>query len=277
MPSVPTNDNKEAMTTTEELPVPMKRFIDAYDLGVTPRKAISRWLRNKRWNHAYAEANEQELSAASIKLLDVFNAFMSTTKYSIKERAVVYLRVARILHLLDEKTIELWADALVREFKIVAASEADTFAEDWKQSYFFHRFCAEADISRYSSEYWQAEHAVPGLYNMIRLSGPREKHRNKPLVFESNTRELLAPHYNLNRSLSDREVLEAKGIIELHHVWRSHNADEKQKISRFVAAYAHEMPAVITLVESRYVDTLEELDSLMKQTGATPALSQGAL
>lgn len=265
------------MTTTEELPVPMKRFIEAYDLGVTPRKAISRWFRDKHWNHAYKEANEQALSVASIRLLDAFNAFMACTQYSIKNRAVVYLRVAKILHLLDEKTIGLWADALVKEYKVVAAADEATFAEEWKRAYFYHRFCAEADISRYASEYWQAKHAVPGLYNMIRLSEPREKHRNKPLIFERNTRDLLAPHYNLNRSLSDREVLEAKGIIQLHHVWRSHNADEKQKISRFVAAYAHKMPAVITLVESRYVDTLEELDSLMKQTGTTPALAQGAL
>lgn len=274
---MPNEDNKEAMTTTEELPVPMKRFIEAYDLGVTPRKGLSRWNRDRQWNWAYEKANEQELSAASIRLLDVFNAFMVFTQYSLKSRAAVYLRVARILHLLDEKTIELWADALVKEYKVVAASEEDTFADDWKQSYFYHRFCAEADITRYSSEYWQAEHAVEGLYNMIRLSAPRDKHRNKPLIFERNARELLAPHYNLNRKLSDREVLEAKGIIQLHHVWRSHNVDEKQKISRFVAAYAHRMPAVVTLVESRYVDTLEELDSLMKQTGATPALAQGAL
>lgn len=265
------------MTTTEGLPFPLKRFIDAYDLGVTPRKGLSRWNRDRHWNRAYAEANEKELSAASIRLLDAFNAFMSYTQYSIKSRALVYKRVARVLHLLDEKTIELWGAALIKEYKVVAASDEKNFKSNWDNSFFYHRFCAECDITRYSSEYWTASHAVSGLYNMIRLAAPRDKHTNKPLIFKRDSRELLAPHYNLNHRLSDLEIAEAEGTIRLHYVWRSHNSDEKQKIKRFVAAYVKDMNAAVNLVESRYVDTLEELDSLMKQTGSTPALSHGAL
>jgi len=265
------------MTTTEELPVPLRRFIDAYDLGVTPRKGISRWNRDRHWNNAYKEANEQELSAAAIKLLDVFNAFMTFTQYSIKSRAVVYLRVAQILHLLDEKTIELWGAALTKEYKVVNGGSEETFREDWKKAYFFHRFCSECDITQYLSEYWSPRSAVPGLYNMIRLAGARDKHTNKPLVFDRQHRDLLNPHYNVYEKLSDLEIAESEGILRLQYAWRSHNSDEKQKISRFVAIHVHEMDAVISLVESRYVDTMEELESLMQQTGRTPALAQGAL
>lgn len=265
------------MTTTEGLPIPMKRFIDAYDLGVTPRKGLSRWNRDRNWNWAYEKANEKELSAASIRLLDVFNAFMSTTTYSLKDRARVYLRVAKILHLLDEKTIELWGAALIKEYKVIAASTEASFKSDWENSFFYHRFCAECDLSRYSDEYWAASHAVDGLYNMIRLSGPRDTHRNKPLAFDKKNRELLYPHYNINKKLTDREVTEAVGIIRFQYAWRTKNENEQQKINRFVIAHINEMDAVINIIGSRYVDTMEELESLMKQTGATPALAQGAL
>lgn len=265
------------MTRNKELPVPLKRFTDAYGIGVKPCKGFSRWIRDRRWNNAYSEAKEHELSPTAIQLIDVFNAFMTTTTFSVKGRVVSYLRVATVLRYLDEETIKMWFDGLVKEYQSVDSSDDSNFKERWKNAYLFHRFCYENRINTYESIYWSPQDAVVNLYNMVRIAAPRDKYRDKPLAFDRQNRELLYPHYDLSEKLSDREVLEVKGILQLQNAWRTRNEEEKQKLGRFVVAYVDQIPAVISLLESRYVDTLEELDSLMKQTGDTPALSQGAL
>lgn len=261
-----------------ELPVPLKRFTEAYDLEIKQRNFIGRWLRYNSWNSAYKEAQEDKLPPVAIKFLDLFNAFRTGLGASPSRQAENYYRVAAILHLLDEDVIELWFKEISREYRhYFAATNEFEHKERWENSHFFHKFCNESGISSYSRDYWRASYSVPGLTNRIRLASALDRH-GVPLIFDQAQMKLLLPHYVVARDiLTGEEIAEAKGILRLQYAWKTTNEDEKQKIKRFVAVHVNDMDAAINLIESRYVHTLEELDSLMHQTGSTPALSQGAL
>lgn len=262
--------------TTKPVPVALKRFTDAYDMGITERKFLGGWLRDHHWNKAYKTADESKLSPTAIKLIDLFNAFMSMTTYTPKNLALAYSRVARALHHIDDATISLWFKELEREYKAVLSSD-DDITDQWKRSYFFTEFTHICEITRYSEEFFWPESFAPRLTTVIRLAGPKAKYTGEPLIFSRKNADLLYPHYSIHEYLNDREILEAEGILRLHEAWRTSDDHEQQKIKRFVMTYADKMDAALAIMELRYVDTLEQLDSLMQQTGDTVALSEGAL
>jgi hypothetical protein len=263
--------------TDKQVPVPLKRFADAYGFSIEPKNAFTRWLRNNHWNRAYKIEKQCDLSPAAIRFIDLFNAFYAYTSNSVKTRAIVYSRVARLAHYMDDASIDLWFKEMKREFDSLTGESEEGFKAQWKKCYSLPEFVHLGNLNTMLEEYWVAYELAPRLNNTIKLIGPKDKHSGVPLIYSRRHADLLHPHFDLDAPMNDKLVLEAEGILRLHYAWRTTDDNEKQKIKRFVAAYAEEMNAVIALVESRYVDSLEQLDSLMQQTGSTASLAEGAL
>lgn len=263
----------------KQIPLPIKRYTDAYGLEVSDLNPYKRWLRDIRWNSAYEEAKEDGLSPLSIEFLDLFNAFLLMfTSINSKHRAIAYRRAAQHLHLMDEETIGLWFNAMKKEHMALSNASKEEYSKLYDKAFYFEQLISLFSIHRYSEDYWSPSYAIPEIYNSIRIAGAKDRHTGKPLVFTERHAHLLVPHYDLyQRKLSDRELLESEGILALHDVWKTTNDEEKQKIKRFVSAHAEDMNAVLAIVGSRYVDSLEQLEALHEQGGKATALMDGAL
>lgn len=211
------------------------------------------------------------MDESRIRFLDLFNAMTAHSALSEKLRSIYYRRAACQLFHLDDDAVLLWEKAIRKDY--ITATTTD---EEWKNLHYFNNFIDFCSITRYSDEYHADHYDAKMISNAIRLAGPRNRN-GYPLIFIRSNRELLAPHYRLRDELSSRDLLEAEGILKLHEAWKTTNDEEKQKIKRFVAAHAHEIDAAITIIESRFVNTLEQLESFMEQSGETSALMDGAL
>ena len=261
------------MTEAKPLPVPLKRYSDAYRLELNDMKPFARWRRDAHWNYAYKEADEGRLDEPRLRVIDLFNAFMYYTDTSEKIKSIYYRRVARKIFHVEDESVLLWERVLQKEFQIAKNS---TTTDEWKSMRFFHKFVDLFDLTRYSDEYSRDTDDAKYISNAIRLVGAKDR-SGAPLVFDTRNVKLLLPHFNLHHELAPRDLLEAEGVLKLQHAWKTTNDEEKQKIKRFVAAHAEEIDAALLIIDSRFVNTLEQLESFMEQAGSTSALMDGAL
>jgi hypothetical protein len=229
------------------------------------------------WRAAYKELDQEKgLSPAAIELLDVLNAFVRMTRQSEKSLAQAYVTMGVHARMLDDVSIKLWDKAIRAEYNHLQDPDldADEFSIRFKHSWHFHFFANESDAF-HDTFYLSFSRNVRLLSNVIRMTGAKDRD-GKPLIFAQRQRDLLQPHYNVYEEMSDDDRLESVGVMRLHHAWKTTDDGERQKIKRFVTAHADEMDSVIALVESRYVDSLDHLETLM-MSSASPALMEGVL
>lgn len=229
------------------------------------------------WRNAYKEMNEEKgFSPDAMELIDVLNAFARISGYSEKSRAQAYVTMGSHVSLLDDVDARLWHKAILAEYTYVNSADidADEFRLRFKGAHHFHYFANESDAFQ-EPYYLDVRRNVIMLGNAIRMAEVKDRD-GKPLIFERRQRELLFPHYHVYEEMSDLDRLEAVGVMRLHYAWKTTDDGEKQKIKRFVTAHANEMDSAIALVKSRYVDSLDHLETLMASS-ASPALMEGVL
>lgn len=264
------------MTERSKIAPPRQRLSKIENSHLDPITGWKLRYHESVWRSAYKAAyNEKDLSPAALELVDILNAFIRVCNYSERARSLAYVTLAAHIRGLDEVTVKLWFDAISSEYRIIDAADGkDDFKRKFKEAKNFHFFLDETRAF-HESYYLDVPRNVHNLTNSIRMTSATDRD-GCPLVFKRSQRDLLYPHYSLFKEMTDRDRLEAVGIMKLHHAWKTTDDGEKQKIKRFVTAYAEEMDSAVAIVKSRYVDSLDHLESLMEAAG-TPALMEGAL